>query len=290
MSAFTNTYLAWIYATDSVFLAADDRRIPIPVPVATLLLSGDTGGLTEDPARDLLLLEQDLRWETARLASQLAVAAAEVDVARQNVDEAELEIGCAGRRVRQAAGGHLADATAEHATLGARHRGMRDAVAAVRALVRDAQVPDGWLAGAAAGWARDPEPPAWVSVFADEAAFLDGDARRSVPGWWGGSDLGGVHVGYEWRRDFDDDDPLADGLLRAGPWWVAWLPATGEIYATRRSAYLPEQVWLLGSGFTDREPALTLLRQVERHMREPNSLVLAAERVHEQAIREAVTS
>ena len=53
-------------------------------------------------------------------------------------------------------------------------------------------------------------------------------------------------------------------------------------------AYLPEQVWLLGTGFGDRELAVALLRGIEPHMREPNSLVLAAQQVHDSDIRQVV--
>jgi hypothetical protein len=284
MSAFTTTYLAWRHETDTVSLAIDERRVPVPDAVARLLLAGNPRALTEDPATDLLLREQDLRLEAVQLAKQLVAAAAEVDIARDEVAAAEHETGWAGRRVRQAAGGYLADAIAEHATLTARHRAARAAIGEIRAFVRDAQVPDGWLADAAAGWARNPEPPSWVFVFDSEEAFLDADARRSVPGWWGGSTLGGFTVGYEWRRDGDDEDPVIDELLRAGPWWLGWMPRTGEIYATRRSAYLPQQVWLLGTGFLDKTTGLAPLVEAEPLMRQPNSLILAAQVVHQHAL------
>ena len=295
MSAFTDTYLGWDHTTDTMTLIVGDehrdgRRIEVPEPIATRLLDDTRHALTSDPAHDLLLLEQDLRWEAARLAGQLDDAAAIVDSARCGDAEAQKVTGWAGWRIRQAAGGYLADAVAEHATVTARHRDARDAVAEVRAFVAAAKVPDGWLAEATTGWQRSPEPPTWVSVFGDETSFLDADARRSVPGWWGGSELGGVRLGWEWRRDFDDDDPLVDGLFRGGPWWVAWLEATGEIYATRRSAYLTDQVWLIGRNFTDADEALELLRGLEPHMREPNSLILVAHRVHEHETRRAVTS
>jgi hypothetical protein len=290
MSTFTDTYLAWRYSRHTMALTVGDRRVEVPEPVTTLLLAEGRHSLTGDPAHDLLLLEQDLRWETARLAGQLAEAAAEINTARAGDTAAQTATGWTGRRIRHAAGGHLADAVAEHATVTARHRAACDAVATVRAFIASAKVPDGWLAEATTGWQRSPEPPPWVSVFADETAFLDADARRSVPGWWGGSELGGVRIGWEWRRDRDDDDPLVEELFRGGPWWVAWLEATGEIYATRRSVYLPEQVWLLGRTFTEGEEALELLRGLESHMREPNSLLLLAQRVHEHETRRAVAA
>jgi hypothetical protein len=290
MSAFTDTHLAWYHTDDTVTLTVADRRVTVPPTIARRLLADTRPALTSDPAHDLLLLEQDLRWEAARLAGQLDDAVAEVDAARTGNADAQTMTGWAGRSVRQAAGGYLADALAEHATVTARHRDARDAVAEIREFIAVADIPDGWLAEATTGWQRNPEPPTWVSVFADETSFLDADARRSVPGWWGGTDLGGVRIGWEWRRDLDDDDPLVDGLLRAGPWWVAWLEATAEIYATRRSAYLPEQVWLIGRHFTDADQALHLLRGLERRMREPNSLILLAQQVHEHETAAAVIS
>lgn len=284
----TTTYLGWCHGSDTVALIVGRRRVPANAAVSALLLEINPRALTEDPATDLLLLEQDLRLENTRLASQLATAAAEVDIARVGVADAESATGWAGRRVRQAAGEHLAEAIAEHTHLTAARRSALDAVAAIRDFVTDAAVPDGWLAEAAAGWQRDPEPPTWVTVFDSETFFLDCDARRCVPGWWGGSALGGVHVGYEWRRDGDDEDPMnSGGLLRAGPWWLAWLATTGEIYATRRSAYLPGQVWLLGSGFDTADAAMATLTEAEPLMRQPNSLIAAAQIVHDHALTAA---
>jgi len=93
--------------------------------------------------------------------------------------------------------------------------------------------------------------------------------------------LAGSTVGWQWRRDGDDDDPLAEGPHRGGMWWLHHLAVTGEIVASRHNAYLPEEVWLMGRAFFDRTSTRALLSTVEVHMREPNSLLLAAEVVHE---------
>jgi hypothetical protein len=267
----------------AVALLVNDRVMAVPDDVSDLLLDSDQP-LTADPAHDLLLIEQNLRWHAALLAGQLAEAAAEIADARAEVDAFDTEPGASGRRGRRAASAHLADAIAAHTDLIRRHQLARDAIYRVRGFVMTActevPIPDGWLCEAARGWARDPAVPDWITTFDTEAAFVAADPRRGVPAFWGGTQLGGVQFGWEWRRDGDEDDPVAETLVRAGPWWVAWLNATGEIYATRRSTYLPEQVWLLGTGMTDKDAVPALLSAAQEHMREPNSLLSVARLVH----------
>ncbi|OLF07285.1 hypothetical protein BU204_35765 [Actinophytocola xanthii] len=83
-----------------------------------------------------------------------------------------------------------------------------------------------------------------------------------------------------WRRDGDDDDPYTDEPAVLGPWQLGYIPATGEIYATRRCHYREPQVWLLAAGYTDPNRARQLLATLKRHMGEPNSLLLAAQKAH----------
>jgi hypothetical protein len=279
--AWPGTPLSWRHGPDTIALVIGDRVMPVPDAVATPLLRNPRHTITHDPAVDLLLAEQDLRWTAALLAGHLADAAHDIGLAREEVAAAQDEPGWVGRHSRGAASAHLADAQATHNALAEHRQRAVDALAATRSFVIGAAVPDGWLAEAARGWQRHPAPPPWVPVFATEAAFVAADTRRGEPTTWGGVALAGRTVGWEWRRDGDDDDPLAEGLHRSGMWWLFHLAVTGEIFASRHNSYLPEEVWLLGRTFFDPAATHTLLSTVEFHMREPNSLLLAADVVHE---------
>lgn len=122
-------------------------------------------------------------------------------------------------------------------------------------------------------------------VFDTESAFLDADPRRAAPAWWGTPIPAGINFGDLWRRDGDDDAPGAAPLPRSGPWRLSYIPGMGEIYASRRCAHLPEKVWLLGKGFHDHDNTVAMLLELEEHMREPNSLILAACTVHAEQRR-----
>lgn len=271
------TYLAWQYHGTGLELRIADRHIQLPEPVTTLLLGDGGHGLTDDPAIDLLRLEHDLRAYTRHLASQIADATEEIAYARDEITLASVEHGLTGRHHRKTALDQLAAAATAHSTLVDHHQTARTWINLVRGFVIDATVPDGLLAEAAAGWQRCPAVPAFVIVFDTERAFLDADPRRAVPAWWGTPVASGIDFGDLWRRDGDDD---AASLPRSGPWRLSYLPTTGEVYATRRGSHLPEQVWLLGSGLDDRDGTIDLLLELEQHMREPNSLILAAYTVH----------
>ena len=99
----------------------------------------------------------------------------------------------------------------------------------------------------------------------------------------------GEQYGVGWRRDGDDSDdgdPDTDEPAAIGPWQLCYLPATGEVYATRHCQYLPPEVWLLGRRFVNPGPTrrmLSLLRR--RRMNQPNSLILAAHVIDEAAQR-----
>jgi hypothetical protein len=281
MVAWPGTPLSWRHGPDTIALVIGDRVVPVPDAVAATLLRNTRHTITHDPAVDLLLAEQDLRWTAALLAGHLADAAHDIGLAREEVQAAQDEPGWVGRHSRGAASAHLADATAAHNALADHRQQAVDALAAVRSYVITAAVPDGWLAEAARGWQRRPSPPAWMSVFATEELFVAADTHRGEPTVWGGLVLAGTTVGWEWRRDGDDDDPLAEGLHRSGMWWLHHLAVTGEIFASRHNPYLPEEVWLLGRTYFDAASTRAFLSTLEVHMREPNSLLLAADVVHE---------
>jgi hypothetical protein len=122
-------------------------------------------------------------------------------------------------------------------------------------------------------------------VFGTERAFLDADPRRAAPSWWGTPIPAGVDFGDLWRREGDDDNPDAAPLPRSGPRRLSYLPRTGEVYASRRCGCLPEEVWLLGTEFHGRDSTVTLLLELEDHMRQPNSLILAAHTIHAEQQR-----
>jgi hypothetical protein len=292
----TGTYLAWRHepATASTLrLHTSDRDVAVPAAVATALLRDPGRLVTDDPAHDLLLAEQDLRRETRWLASELAEATEEVTLAREEIIDAETGNGFARWWDRRAASAHLAVAATDHTLWSQRHETTVATLAALRGFVIGLDLPRGPLADAAAGWRRDPDPPDYVLVFTTERAFLDVDSRRGVRGWWGGIEPGGVDFGLDWRRDPDDDThdttalnsagPAGVDLVRAGAWRLSYLSRTREVYATRRAPGHTEQVWLLGTGFADEDALTALLTAAEEHMLAPNSLILAAELVHHHA-------
>ncbi|HEX5117839.1 MAG TPA: hypothetical protein VFW65_21870 [Pseudonocardiaceae bacterium] len=277
IAPYSITYLAWQYQGTGLELRIVDRRVRMPEPLATLLLGDGGHGLTDDPATDLLRLEHDLRAYARHLASQIADATEEIAYARDEITLASVEHGLAGRHHRKTALDQLATAVTAHSTLVDRHQMARTWINLVRGFVINAAIPDGLLAEATAGWQRSPAVPAFVVVFDTERAFLDVDPRHAAPAWWGTPIPAGIDFGDLWRRDGDDD---AAPLPRCGPWRLSYLPITGEIYAARRGSHLPEQVWLLGSGFHNRDRTVALLLELEAHMREPNSLILAACSIH----------
>jgi len=121
-----------------------------------------------------------------------------------------------------------------------------------------------------------------VLVFSSTAAFVSDNTNRADPAWWAyRSDTpGGMSYGDHWRRDGDDDDHIAAPLPRSGPWRLAHLSWTGEVYAVRRTGRQPEEVWLLGSEIHDDAEVMGVLTDLRGRMREPNSLILAAQTIH----------
>jgi hypothetical protein len=171
---------------------------------------------------------------------------------------------------------------------------IRTHVALLRQFVIDLQPSGGALRDAAEGWQRDPRVPASVVLFVDVDQFLDADPRRATTAEWGGRTIAGIETfGLGWRRDGDDerqgDRDHDDELALPGPWQIGHIPRSGDIYAIRRAAYLPQQVWLLGTGFDAHRDVRDVVFPVMPQMRTPNSLILAANAVHAAQLRRATT-
>jgi hypothetical protein len=243
----SSTQPVWHHTTDNnLILEIGIHQAPVPEPVCGWLVDSADGGLSTDPATDLVRLEQRLQ----RLAANLDV-----------------------QRDRAAAT-------------------IRTHVALLRRFVIDLHPPQGNLRDAAEGWQRDPRVPASVVLFIDQDQFLDADPRRATIAGWGGRTIAGIEeFGQGWRRDGDDERQLHhdhdDELSQAGPWQIGHIPRSGDIYAIRRGAYLPQQVWLLGTGFDTHPDVRDALFPVMPQMRQPNSLILAAKAVHGAQLRRA---
>lgn len=284
----TTTYLAWRHTptdTGKLTLHIGEADIPVPKAVAAILLRDPAKPLGDDPARDLLLAEQDLRAEIKYATDELDAATAEVAVSRESVDA-----GATSRAARNAASQHWAAAVATHTLWSQRHEDIVERHAALRQFVVDLAVSDGLLAEARLGWQRSCEAPDYVVVFATEDDFIAADTRRGEPAWWGPTEPGGQEFGAQWRRD--PDDPIVDppgkaegigrrGLERGGTWRLRW--HRDEVYAMRRVPGRDELVWLLASGLADANDITELLTELEKHMLSPNSLLLAAEELHRYA-------
>jgi hypothetical protein len=270
----------WLHTDEGLVLRLGPRRNQVPAPIHRLLV-GPTGfGLSADAAEDVLRVESRLRHIAADLDDRVEQAERRVAVAC-----ALGEAAGRGRGRRAVAHRRRADRALRSAIYN--HTAAMHALAEARTLVADTREfvialdpRHGLLAEAAAGWRRTPDPPPGVVVFDDEQSFLDGDARRGTTSDWGGTTVAGLEsFGLAWRRDGDEEDPVAvrGELSLAGPWQLGYLVRTGEIYAIRRCGYLPRQVWLLGGEFRTSHAASDVLGPVVDRMREPNSLILAAE-------------
>lgn len=171
---------------------------------------------------------------------------------------------------------------------------IRTHAALLRRFVIDLQPPDGVLRDAADGWQRDPRVPASVVLFIDIDQFLDADPRRATTADWGGRTIAGIETfGLGWRRDGDDERQghhnHDDEIALPGPWQIGHIQRNGDIYAIRRGTHLPQQIWLLGTGFDTHHDACDVLIPVMPHMRTPNSLILAANAVHKAQLRRATS-
>ncbi|SDD56653.1 hypothetical protein [Actinokineospora iranica] len=271
----------WRHTDDGVELVLDQRAIGVPRPLALVLLDGDRL-LTDSPVDDLLGLESTLRH-------MVAVFAEEVRVAHQAVFAVRVRKTSGSPRRTSDDGGAFARATERQGRASRHHYAAARLLEDLRDWVSELRPAHGMLAEAVQGWARGPEAPATVTIFADPHAFLAGDVRRQATRDWGGLDIDGVEAwGHGWRRDGDDDAPGSippDGPDRGGYWSLGFCARTGEIYAVRRAPHLDQEVWLLGNLVATRELADSILDPLSDHMRQPNSLVLAARTVG-AAVRE----
>jgi hypothetical protein len=276
------TQLRWESRNSLLLLRAGDRHAPAPRLITALLL-GDAGhGLSDDPAVDLLRLELDLRRYARFLDDKVSAAAEQVAYGCRVVLLSHAEPGRVGRRYRWLACQYLVTAAALHRAQVAEYRRVRSWISQVRQFVIDAGVRDGLLAEAATGWRRRPDKPAFVTVFTTITQFVEASPDRADPEWWAyRNDMPGSLYGEFWRRDGDDDDAQAAPLPRSGPWRLAYLPQTGEVYACRRAGRRPEEVWLLSTGWHDEIAITKLLTELRAHMREPNSLILVAHALHD---------
>lgn len=155
---------------------------------------------------------------------------------------------------------------------------------ALRAFVIALEVSGGALAEVSRGWQRDPARPDVVSRYGNETTFVLTDPRRAADSRdQDALRIDGLVYGTAWRRD-GDDDPYSPAPSVSGPWRVGYIPAIGEVYASRRRPARPPAVWLLARGVTDADQIhqqLTALRR--KRMLAPNSLLLAATVVHHAA-------
>lgn len=300
--------LAWrLTDTGLVRLRIDDRIttgggprswssvVDTPVLVVDSLVEPDGPGLTVDPAADLIRAESRWRLRAAQLedtTDQLRRAATTVLADLLALpDHPGLLPGLLTRGERRELSTVFQHAVHDLATTirvltVARHR-----VRAVRDFVIALDLPDGLLGGARAGWRRDPARPSFVSSYASEDVFVVADPRRAAlpsngPAGLAGAvrPVAGERYGLSWRRDGDDDDPYTDEPAVIGPWQLGYIPATGEIYASRRCHYRDPRVWLLARGHTDPDRTRLLLSTLkQRHMAEPNSLLHAAQVLHNTA-------
>lgn len=276
-----NVWLKWRPCTNGhlrlqVDASADNFAFTRTVPVAVMEALTEDGRVdaSDDPAADLIRAESRCRLVAAHIEDTTAqlykVALREVsDVlgyppTRTEFTDEFLEQAMDPARPPTLLRTALNQFVASCDDLSAAH----DRVRAVRAFVLNldlpgVDVPVGLLAGARSGWRRDPATPRHVSTYANEKVFVAANPRRGVARTTralhegmnasDGTLLAGETFGVSWRRDGDDDDPYTDEPAVLGPWQLGYIPATGEIYATRHCHYRDPQVWLLARGHTNPE-------------------------------------
>lgn len=264
----------WVHSSGGLAVVLGMRADPVPDELVAHLEQGTTA----DPAEDLIELEGKLRATVATLTRRANQAEHAVADARRLVADAKTDRGLSAWLRRRRTKADLAGVI----TAQSKVRDLLDDAVAMRDVLREFVIrldaPSGLLRESADGWQHSPDVPPSVVVFGPEDSFVAADSRRLEAGW-GGSRIAGVVYGEQWRRDGDDDGPYSQPLDRAGPWRVAFIPRTGEIYASRRCGYLSQEVWLLGSDF-EPDHAHDLLTGLMPRMREPNSVILAAGVVH----------
>lgn len=270
--------LSWRHTASGVAVKRTSRvdGEEVPDAIARYLVGPDGVGVTEDPAEDLLRVEARLQVAARDLAARVAEAERAVAAAREDAEEARTA-GMVHRQVRRRRTERvLRQAIADHAEIAGLLDEARDLLDMARTWVTGLNLTSGPLHAAAAGWARSPQAPASVVVFADEQEYITADIRRVTVPPWGGHVVTGDVFGSRWRRDGDDD--LTGLPQHAGVWEAGFLTRTREVYAVRRSAMAVNEVWLLGSGL-DPLAARRVLAETQQRMPEPNSLILLAEQV-----------
>jgi hypothetical protein len=270
-----------MHTDHGLVLRVGHRAEPLPEPIDDWLTGANSVGVTADPTLDLLRWEATLASRVTALVAQAEHAEHAVAAARAGSKNARTERGWHARGRRHAAKAMLNQTISEHTSIVKDLEGARTLVQLLREFVAQLEPVDGPLREAVDGWSRSPalDRLAGVTVFDDEDQFLTADTRRVRETTFGYPALVSDEFGSGWRRD-GDDEFAGESPESSGVWTVAYIPRTGEIYASRHGAAQPPCVWLLGSGFADVEQAHALLSDLEPAMRQPNSLILVAERVH----------
>lgn len=260
------------------------RCVVVPAAIAYDLTSLDAAGRTRDPADDLVRLDGWLRLRVARLEDHTSLLWHEELTAQHELFDHTTRWCLSHRRERRRLTRQVRAAAAEAAAGKSALARARRRLRALHQFVIALDVPGGVLAETSSGWQRDPAQPAYVSRYGTEESFLRADPRRIGTIAEDEANIGADVYGTAWRRDGDDDDPCSAEPSVGGPWLLGYIPATGEVFATRRCSYRPSLLWLLARGFTDPDQAHHLLTGLMRgHMLEPNSLLHAASAVHHAA-------
>ncbi|SFW13933.1 hypothetical protein SAMN04489730_0197 [Amycolatopsis australiensis] len=184
----------WLHRRDRLFLRIGRRTEPVPEPIEGLLLHGP-GDLTADVGADLLRLDGTLVALARRLRADAEAAARQIT----------RDHGGRSERARAGITRSRVDAVAGHTRIVEQLDDVTLTTEMLREFVTSLAA-DGLLRDAAAGWKRNPEPPAHVEVILDEFLAAQLDRRRARPDGWGGTALAGIEeFGAHWRREPDDD-------------------------------------------------------------------------------------
>jgi hypothetical protein len=254
------------------------RTVPIPGHIESGLTGPGGVGLTHDPARDLLRLEH----HTRHLVSQLAGTAAAFDQALTEYRAPGAAADSARRWPWRRRGNGAEETTYanERDTAARTVRAGDTQITLLRQFIGDLDVLDGPLVRAREGWARPTGPPAHVTVYPDEASFIDERPGRATDTTWGGRTLAADPAGTGWRHD--PDDLLDADPEQSGTWTLNHLPSTGEVYAHRHHPHLPTEIWLLAADLDD--TVRWLVAGLRSNATDPNSLHLAANVLHTQRV------
>lgn len=271
------TPLTWHHLPDGLELRLGHRTEFLFDPLAEWLTGPAGVGTTANAAADLVKLEA--RFTAIARDVQLGLGVAEIGVAAAQtmVTEADAR---PDHGARTDASRILAEATRHKDHVAETLDDVHTLIELVRDFVIGLDVPDGLLRHTADGWFRDPAPPTSAAVFPDQGTFIAEDPRRATT-TLGRTVLGGIEqFGSTWRRDPDDQVNGLDPAAPIGTWTLGYLPATGELYAVRRSLLASQEIWVLGR-FTNPTEVADVLAPAIPLMRSPNSLILAADLAHQ---------